>query len=400
MTALPLVTVPTHAVTTADAIALRALCDRCLSCHDADGPAPLRLDSVDAVLRHRTLMRVLIDDRTMPPAGAETPLAQVETAHAARVALTIDARNALLAALASPDAVRAAFVKLAPPPPLARENEGVRLTVLSAWTVPTTGGMRVRSFSAEIPPEAPRRLRGWRLVAAADPARSPIRFLSLAPDPARVSRILDESGTGAESMGDVGLVPSGALGAISRTAPEFLLPAGYAFDLPPGDVVVESSVEPIGREALLRPSFELVAADPTDTQVVEAIAARVIPLAVAAGERCERVVHLPLARDTRLVGVIAKGGVFLRGYTVEVIAADGCRTSIARERDFRMNLAAPLVFREPPVVAAGSVVEVRFDLDNTSANPLQPFDPPRPIVAGLPPEGEDAAIVLLVSPGR
>jgi hypothetical protein len=44
------------------------------------------------------------------------------------------------------------------------------------------------------------------------------------------------------------------------------------------------------------------------------------------------------------------------------------------------------------------VIEVRFDLDNTRANPLQPFDPPRALVAGLPPEGEDAAVVLLVAP--
>ncbi len=384
---------------TADPVAARTLSDRCVTCHDADGPAPLRFDSIEAILRHRQLMRALVDDRAMPPAGPETPLAKVVAAHATPGALTIAERDALLAALASPDAARTAFASLAAAPTTSVAS-APRITALGRWTVPATGSMRIRSFSAEVPPDAPRRVRGWRLAAATDPARAPVRFLSLAPDPGRVSRILDETGSGAESMGDVGLVPSGALGALSRTAPEFRLPEGYAFELPRGDLVLESTVEPIGREAELRPSIEPVAASDHDVRTVEAMAARIVPLSIAAGERCERVVHLPIARDMRLVGVVAKGGVFLRGYTVEVVAADGCRSDIARERDFRMNVAAPLVFREPPVVAAGSVVEVRFDLDNTRANPLQPFDPPRAVAAGLPPEGEDAAIVLLVSPGR
>lgn len=379
--------------------AARTISDRCIACHDADGPAPIRFDSVEAILRHRQLMRALVDDRTMPPAGPETPLATLAASHASGGTLGDEEREALLAALASSEAARAAFASLAAGPTKANAAT-TRITALGQWKVPAAGGMRIRSFSAEIPSDAPRRVRGWRLVAAVDPARAPVRFLSLAPDPDRLSRILDETGSGAESMGDVGLVPSGSLGALSRTAPEFRLPAGYAFELPPGDLVLESTVEPIGREAELQPSVEPIAASDHDVRTVEAIAARIVPLSIAAGERCERVVHLPIARDMRLVGVVAKGGVFLRGYTIEVIASDGCRSLVARERDFRMNLAAPLVFREPPVVAVGSVIEVRFNLDNTRTNPLQPFDPPRAVAAGLPPEGEDAAIVLLVSPGR
>jgi len=388
-----------HPADAAETNTARTLSERCIACHDADGPAPLRFDSIEAILRHRQLMRLLVDDATMPPAGPETPLPTLAAAHAAPRALTAAERDALLVALASPDAARAAFGSLAAVPTKS-VSTATYITALGRWTVPAAGGMRIRSFSAEVPPDAPRRVRGWRLVTVADPARAPVRFISIAPDPDRLSRILDETGSGAESMGDIGLVPSGALGALSRTAPEFRLPEGYAFDLPRGDLVLEATVEPIGRDAELRPSIEPIATDSDDGRSVEAIAARIIPLLIAAGERCERVVHLPIANDTRLVGVVAKGGVFLRGYTVEVISDDGCRTSIARERDFRMNLAAPLVFRDPPLITAGSVVEVRFDLDNTSANPLQPFDPPRPIVAGLPPDGEDAAIVLLVSPGR
>jgi hypothetical protein len=390
--------VHTHATESREAPARDVLSARCIACHDADGPAPIRLDSLEAVLRHRRLMRALVEDRSMPPGGVEGPHATVDAARTGRGMLDDRERAALLDALASEERARRAFEAMASSPTQPAAPSVARVTTGGAWTVPATGGMRIRSFHAPLAPDAPTRIRGWRMVAPADPARSPIRFISLAPDPARAWRILDERGTGAEAMGDVGRTPSGALGALSRTAPEFALPDGFAFELPAGDLVIETTLEPIGRESLVRPSIEMLAATPGDVRTVRAIAARIMPLEVAAGERVERVVHIEAAEPLALVGIVAKGGAYLRGYAVDAIAADGCRTTIARDRDFRMNLTAPLVFREPPPLAKGVVIEVRFDLDNTRANPLQPFDPPRALVAGLPPEGEDAAVILLVAP--
>lgn len=372
---------------------------RCLSCHDSDGPAPIRFDNTTAILRHRALMRALVEDRSMPPASAESTLALIDSAHTGRGALSEDERKTLLNALQSEASVKAAFPEIASAsatPKVASPSAG-RVIARGTWSVPARGGMGIRSFYAPLDHQAPIRLRGWRMIPAENPARSPIRYVSLAADPARASRILDENGTGAEAMGDVGQVPSGSLGALSRTAPEFMLPAGFAFELPAGDLVIETTVEPIGREVAIQPAVEMLTAQSSDTRTVEALAARVVPLSVAAGERVDRVVHVEITRALDLVGVVAKGGVFLRGFAVDVVAADGCRTPIARDRDFRMNLTAPLVFRNPPELSKGSVIEVRFDLDNTPKNPLQPFDPPRPLAAGLPPEGEDAAIVLLVA---
>lgn len=378
------------------------LCSRCLACHDADGPAPLRLDTPAAVLRHRRLMQALIADRTMPPASAESPFPLVASAAVVRHGIDEREREALLAALVSDDSARAAFASnqsSAPKPdPTPAPPDGQRVTAASAWTVPAVGGMRIRSFHAPLPSAAPTRIRGWRMVAQGDPARSPIRFMSFAADPARAWRLMDDDGSGAESMGDIGSIPSGALGALSRTAPEFLLPDGCAFELPPGDLIIETTVEPIGREAMLRPSVELIPATDQSARIVRAIAARVVPLEVAAGERVERVVSIDPGGAARLVGIVAKGGAYLRGFVVETVAPDGCRTTVARDRDFRMNLTAPVVLSEPLAIEAGSIIEVRFDLDNTRGNPLQPFDPPRALIAGLPPEGEDAAVVVLLAP--
>lgn len=372
---------------------------RCLACHDADGPAPLRFDSPDAVLRHRRLMRALIADRSMPPASVESSLPQLPSAAVVQHAIDEREREALLAALSSDDSARAAFASIKPNAPKPSAMDCPRVQAAAAWTVPAVGGMRIRSFHAPLPSSAPTRIRGWRMVAQGDPARSPIRFMSFAADPARAWRIMDE-GSGAESMGDIGPIPSGALGALSRTAPEFLLPDGYAFELPPGDLVIETTVEPIGREASLRPTIDLVPATDQSARIVSAVSARIVPLQVGAGERVERLVAIDPGGATRLVGIVAKGGAYLRGFVVDVVAPDGCRTVVARDRDFRMNLTAPVVFRDPLAIEAGSTIEVRFDLDNTRENPLQPFDPPRPLSAGLPPDGEDAAVVLLLAPAE
>ncbi len=390
---------------------------RCVACHGADGFAPLRFNTTEAIVRHRQLMRALLEDGTMPPSddtlssdlkSSVVPAGDYAREHNhtqdMRGVISNSERSLLLAALASRDVTERTFAGIAEQ--IARDRAlhfsnqprgATRITTTAAYTVPASGGMHLRSFSVEVPTDAPRRVRGVRLSPIEHAERSPLRYLALAPDPERAWRVLDEHGTGADAMGDIGRTPSGALGAVSRTAPVFLLPKGYAFDLPRGDLVLEATVEPIGREASARPSVEFIAADERDTRTVRALAARVVPLVVGANKRVSRVVHIDVAAHRELVGVVVKGGVFLHGFSVEIIAADGCRTEIARSRDFRMSLARPLIFDTPLQLSQGSRIEVTFDLDNTSANPLQPFAPPRELRGGLPPDAEDAAIVLLVA---
>lgn len=398
-----------------DARAREIFVARCLDCHGARGFAPLRFDAPDAVLRHRRLMHALVEDRTMPPddlRGPVRPLDGTSAIHAAAIAphgaLSPADRAALLEALATREAAQRVFQAIpqglrpgdASGAVLGDADTRATVTVLASgsFEVPGAGAMRLRSFHAEVPADAPRRIRGIRLPRIDDPARSPLRFVALAPDPDRLWRVLDEDRTGAEAMGDVGRTPSGALGALSRTAPVFLLPKGYAFELPRGDLVLEATVEPIGRPATVRPGVELLPADDGDTRTIQALAARIAPLLVAPNERVSRVVSVDTGSNRELVGLVAKGGAFLRGFTVEVVEADGCRTVVARAADFRMSLAAPIVYPTPLALPPGSTIEVAFDLDNTVANPLQPSAPPQELRGGLPPDAEDASIVLLVTP--
>ena len=269
----------------------------------------------------------------------------------------------------------------------------------SAWTMPATGGMRIRSFSAPLAAESPTRVRGVAFVSNPPLAQSPLRVVSLASDPLRLLRVLIDPGEGGyESMGDIGLIPSGSLGALTRVSPRFMLPDGFAFDLPRGDVVLETTSEPIGRDASVQPRVTFISARESDTRLVEARTLRIVPLRIRAGEAVTREVTLTLDRECDIIGVIVKGGAFVRAIDLAHHDATGCASAIIAISDFRLSLSEPWLLVTPMHAEAGSTIEARFGFDNTEQNPLQPAKPPRDVVGGLPPDHEDASVVILLSP--
>jgi hypothetical protein len=368
----------------------------CLGCHGPDGAAPVRFDTPEGVQRHRGLMRALLEDRTMPPwlpADGPVPLAH-------RRRLDDAARESLLAALATPESTAREFSTLAPAAPNAVERDCVdRFGPDPAWTMPSAGGMRLRTYLVELPDTAPERIRGVRLSDPGRLAGSPVRLVTLAPDPRRSLAVLEEPGeAGFESMGSVGMVPSGALGAVSRVAPTFELPPGFAFALPVGPVAIEILGEPIGRPAPLGAELVWIPASPDDVRTVLATALAPAGLALEPGEVSERIVHHRLDRASELVGVLVKGGAFLRSARLECTTPDATTTTLLEIADFRMSLAEPWMFRNPVPIPAGSRLSLRLGFDNSAANPQQSHRPPPRVEAGLPPDGEDAHVVLLHAP--
>ena len=380
----------------ADGDARALLVTHCLSCHHAGGQAPIRFATLDGVLRHRGLMRALVEDRTMPPALAAETTAPLT--HMRR--LSEADRATLLAALATRESAERVFAGLDE----LREAECGRsepFAPAAAWTMPADGGMRVRTYLAEVASDAPQRVRGVRI---AEPARlqwSPLRYASLAPDPKRVLAMMVIPGqAGAESMGNVGRNPSGALGAVSRVRPHFELPPGFAFELPRGAVAIETLSEPIGREAPVDPRLAWIAATEADTRTVRSAAFFPRKLLLEPGERREQAAEFVADRDIDVVAFIVKGGAFLRGVTVEVVDPSQCTTRILEVPDFRMSLAEPWTFAKPVRVAAGSTVTMRFRFDNSDENPQQPARPPVRVQGGLPPFGEDALGAMLYAEVR
>ena len=363
----------------------------CLGCHAGHAQAPIRFDTLEGVQRNRGLMRALIEDRTMPPwlpSDEGAPLTH-------RRRLDDATREALLAALATRESADRAFASLAPPLPPEIDCPDI-FGPRAAWTMPATGGMRLRTYLADVAASAPTRVRGARFAEPRDLGLSPLRFVSLAPDPKRTLSAMEVGGVaGFESMGNVGRVPSGALGALSRVATAFELPRGFAFDLPRGGVAIETLGEPVGRERPVDPTLAWIAADTADTRTVHPLAFFPSRLVLEPGEISERTVEQPMPRAMDVVGVIAKGGAFLRSVRLEATAADGATSVLLDVPDFRVSLLEPWILREPVRIEPGARLAMRLGYDNSAANPQQPSRPPQRVVGGLPPDHEDTLCVVL-----
>ena len=350
----------------------------CLPCHGADAVAPVSLARSELLLRNRTLAALLVQDGTMPPALARA------NHHLPSRALSSRERDAIVAAIGRGE--------VGPPPRNECSAPSAQIVLPAApWTMPATGGARLRTFHASVQSQ---RIRGIRVADRGALAQSPIRFVSLAADPRGSIRRIEaaDGGAGIDAMGNVGAMPSGALGALSRISPEFLLPAGFHVEIPAGDLAIETLCEPIGREAPVFPRIALIPANASDTRAVRAIAMPVRQLALEADACRSFEVRQRISADAELVAMMVKGGAFLRTVQLDVAGE-----RVLDVPDFRMAFNEPWILRAPLSVKAGSEVIVRFGFDNTRANPQQPSEPPVDVAAGLPPFGEDAIAVLLVA---
>ena len=389
---------------------------QCLPCHDARGSAPLRLDSVERIARNRTLARMLIEDATMPPSIA------LPDANGLLVdrRLSVADRATLLNALSSSAFVTRAFAGITS----GAQSDSTEPTFAPphGWTLPAAGGARVRTFIAATtnpnpnPNPSPNtatatRVRGVRFADLGAREQRPIQMAFLAADPRGILRRLEEADDGAddgaedgaenggfEAMGNVGPVPSGALGAVSRVRPSFELPDGFCFEIPVGFIAIETLCEPIGRRTRVLPQLAWIPAREGDTRVVKAIAMPAKALRLSANS-CStiEIVH-PVAVDMDVVAVLVKGGAFLRSVDVEVEvelkvrdagkAGAALRTRLLGVPDYRMR------------VAVGATIVARLGFDNTADNPQQPSRPPQDVESGLPPLSEDAMVVVLYAPAR
>ncbi len=227
----------------------------------------------------------------------------------------------------------------------------------------------------------------------------PVRAIAIAPDPSHALSIMEvASGEPIESMGNVGAVPSGALGVLTRATPRFRLPPGFAFELPSGDVALEVTAEPTGAPRTISPRVRFILAAEKATRAVTAIGLMPSGLDLAP-EACEtRTLEHTLTEPAAFVGAVVRGGAFLRAARVNAMTPDGAAHQLVAITDLLMSLNEPVVLAHPIEFPAGTVISVQFEFDNTSQNPQQPFRPLRHIQTGLPPECEDGNAVLWLAP--
>jgi len=80
------------------------------------------------------------------------------------------------------------------------------------------------------------------------------------------------------------------------------------------------------------------------------------------------------------------------------VSPDGRRHDLIRISDWNFNWQDAYRYRKPVRLPAGSILTMHYTYDNSSANPRNPFDPPRRIVYGLSSTDEMAELITQVLP--
>ncbi len=181
----------------------------------------------------------------------------------------------------------------------------------------------------------------------------------------------------------------------------YVEPDGFGWRLDPGnDLVLNAHLQPSGKPEQVRPSIGLYFTDkPTQRFPMLVQLEHDGALDIPPGNRDFLVsddFRLPLDADVLAVYPHAHYlGHLLEGYAT---LPDGERKWLIRIPDWDPNWQGAYHYREPVFLPKGSVISMRYHYDNSSANPRNPNQPPRRVVAGNQSTDEMGHLWLQVLP--
>ncbi|HEX6546714.1 MAG TPA: tetratricopeptide repeat protein, partial [Bryobacteraceae bacterium] len=188
-------------------------------------------------------------------------------------------------------------------------------------------------------------------------------------------------------------------------------PDGMAWRLDPGnDLVLNVHLQPSGKPEQVQPSVGLYFTDKPQTKFPMLIQLEHDgALRIPAGDAHFVVSdHFTLPLDADVLAVYPHAhylGKVLEGYAT---LPDGKRKWLIRIPNWDLNWQAVYRYRNPVFLPKGTIISMRYEYDNSAANPRNPFHPPRLVVGGnqstdemghlwlqlLPRGGKDQRIVL------
>ncbi|MSR17902.1 MAG: hypothetical protein EXS00_01840 [Phycisphaerales bacterium] len=327
----------------------------CAHCHCDWGNAPIVFDSLQKLRRSSPTAAKLLTDGVMPPwlagdsgVGLHNPLA-----------ITAAERQELIAWFKAncpltEDGQEVAWCTEQKP-------SGIAVTFANDWAIPHSPEGTVRSFVTALPPDAPRRIRGWRLLPQ---ERGALEYLLLSADTTGRARELDamDGATGSALYADTASTPAGSLGMIG-VDPKFSLPDGYCFELPPGaDLVAETHPRPLGRSAVGEFTVLLTPALAADRP------AHVLQVAASASgtglQRSGSFVDLicdPLDTAVDMVALFPRPGMRCSRFALLKLDTTGMRTVIFEIPHYRAWADRTYSFSQPVRLAVGDRLHLHIE---------------------------------------
>ncbi|MGC2659905.1 MAG: tetratricopeptide repeat protein [Bryobacteraceae bacterium] len=162
-------------------------------------------------------------------------------------------------------------------------------------------------------------------------------------------------------------------------------PDGFAWRLDPGnDLVLNTHLKLTGKPEKVQPSVGLYFTDKPQTQFPVLIQLEHDGnLRIPAGNRDFLVTDdFRLPMDVEVLAVYPHAhylGKVLEGYAT---LPDGKRLWLIRINDWDLNWQAVYDYRTPVFLPKGTVISMRYQYDNSAANPRNPNRPPRMVEAG------------------
>jgi peroxiredoxin len=182
-----------------------------------------------------------------------------------------------------------------------------------------------------------------------------------------------------------GFIPTGSLGGWAPGLIPRSLPKGAAYFLPKGaDVVLQVHYHRSGRAEKDRTAVGLYFTKDPATRRLQGLAVPASFLAIPAGVKNHRVQgRIWLRQDCKVYAIMPHMHLLGRQIKVAMTVPGGKTRTLVAIDDWDFNWQEDYFFKEPISAPAGTRFDVEGVYDNSADNPHNPFQPPRPILAGL-----------------
>jgi tetratricopeptide (TPR) repeat protein len=358
---------------------------RCAQCHRPDGVAPFPLLTWDDARAHAPLIAAAVRERRMPPWLPEPgDFAFADDRRLSEREIDILTRWAEQGAVAG-----AASAPAAPPAPgdgWALGAPDLVVEMPEPYAVPHTGADVFRNFVVPVPLERTRYVRAVELQPG-DPRV--VHHVVIGVDPTSTSRQDDaaDPGPGFDGMFSrraarppAGFFVGWTPGRVARVNP-----VGLAWALEPGtDLVVQMHLRPHGRGGTtVQPRIALYFTDspPARTPVILRLGAQTLDIPPGVPDySVADSLRIPV--DVELLGLYPHAHYLGKVMDVRATLPDGRMLRLLRIEDWDFNWQDAYTFESPVSLPAGTMLRLRYEYDNSAANPRNPSDPPRRVVYG------------------
>lgn len=189
---------------------------------------------------------------------------------------------------------------------------------------------------------------------------------------------------GYTSGGGPGFMPSGYLGAWAPGNEQRRLPDGIGFRLPKGaDIVLQVHYHRSGKAEIDHTKIALYFSQKPVDKEMHVLPLLPFGLNIDAGDKnSEATAQFPALFDATLWHVSPHMHLLGHDMTVSATLPDGTEKKLVTVPDWDFNWQTTYAFQEPVKLPRGSMVKLRAHFDNSTDNPRNPNNPPRPVKWG------------------